>query len=148
MSDQTPDEAAFKAAREQSIEEMAELLQDEFAAVSRAAERLRKSSDMAKKLDDDDLLKVLAQLRMGRAMDDFTTIYLDIKDQEAEAAANLLEELEDGADDLDPEYDDFEDEDEYDEFDDLEEFEDDEDDDSEEEEDDDSAAAPGAGYGA
>ena len=97
MSEQTPPDAAYAAAREQSIEEMADLLQDEFASVARAAGRLCETSDVAKKLDEAALLKILAQLRLGRAMDDFTTIYLDIKDQEAEAAANLLDELEEGS---------------------------------------------------
>ena len=133
MSDQTPDAAAYKAAREQSIEEMAELLQDEFAAVTRAAGRLRETSEVAQKLDDDDLLQILSQLRLGRAMDDFTTIYLDIKDQEAEAAANLLDELEEGASVMagGADYDDDFEDDDYDDFDDLDDDFDDEDDDLE-----------------
>jgi len=157
MSENTPAdaelEAALEAAREEGIEEMAVLLQDEFAAVARAAGRLRETSEVAKKIDEDDLLKVLAQLRMGRAMDDFTTIYLNIKDEEAEATANLLDELEDGpaaiSSALDGDFDEFEDD--FDEFDDLDDFDDDddEDDDGDEDGDDDvGSAVEGSGYGA
>jgi len=156
MSENAPTEDEYKAAREEGIEEMAEVLQDEFAAVSRAAGRLRETSDVAKKLPDSDLLKVLAQLRLGRAMDDFTSIYLNIKDEEAEAAASLLDELEDPAgvmsSVLDGDFDEFEDD--FDEFEDLDEF--DDDDDGDDGDDDGDAAdteetgdaSEGVGYGA
>jgi len=153
MSDSTPDttdtsavdDAEILAAREEGISEMAEILQDEFAAVAMAAGQLRETSELAKKLSDDDLLKVLSQLRVGRAMDDFTMVYLSVKDDEAEAAASLLDELEDGSDGISSilggDFDDDEFEDDYDDdLDDLDDF-DDEDDDEEDHDDGEEAAA-------
>ncbi len=155
MSDSTPDttdtpavdDAEILAAREEGISEMAEILQDEFAAVAMAAGQLRETSELAKKLSDDDLLKVLSQLRVGRAMDDFTMVYLSVKDEEAEAAASLLDELEDGSDGiasiLGGDFDDDEFEDDYDDDDDLDDLDDfdDEDDDEEDHDDEEEAAA-------
>jgi hypothetical protein len=124
-----PDSELLKHEMEAEVELLAELLAHEFSAIERAAEKVRAKSEMAKKLVELDLLHILSKLRLSRAMDDFTSIYLDLKDEEAEAARELLEELGD-----DDEFDDFEDdefEDEFDDFGDLDaDDEDDEDDDA------------------
>ncbi len=106
----------MEAAREHDIEELATVLLDEFAAVTRAADRLHEISPAASALPDADLLRILAQLRVGRAVDDLTVAFIDLKDQEARAARDLLDELEDD----DDEFDDDDDDDEFgdDEFDD------------------------------
>ena len=83
-------------ARENDIEELASVLVDEFEAVTRAATRLRESSAVAQTLDVADLLAVLAKLRTGRAVDDLTSAFVDLKEQEASAARDLLEELGEG----------------------------------------------------
>ena len=124
MSDAQDANVNHEAELEADVEMLSELLSHEFSAIERAVTKLRERSPLAQKLDDDDLVGALTRLRLSRSMDDFTSIYLDLKDEEAEAARELLTEL--GDDDFEDDFDD----DFADEFgDDLDDFDDDEEDD-------------------
>jgi hypothetical protein len=119
MSDSHDADVNHEAELEADVEILSELLSHEFRAVERAASKLRETSALAKELDADDLVGALSQLRLARAMDDFTSIYLDLKDEEADAARELLQELGDDEAGYDDEFEDDEFEDEFDEDDDF-----------------------------
>ncbi len=113
------DDDAMLAEIENEVELLSELLVHEFSAVERAATKVCGKSAVAKELPTGALLQILSKLRLSRAIDDFTTIYLDLKDEEALAARELLDEL--GEDD-DDRFDDADFDDDFE--DDLDEFED------------------------
>ncbi len=83
-------------------EEMAAILADEFNALHLASHVLRASGKVPDDLDDDDLLGVLAQLRVARGLDDLMLTLVDL--QEAKAASQLLQIV--GDDDSDEDFDD------------------------------------------
>ena len=139
MSDPNDAPENLEAEIEADVEMLSELLVHEYDAVERAAGKVKAKSALAREMGDSDLIAILARLRVARAVDDFTSIYLDLKDEEAETARELLDEL--GDDEFDDEY---EDEDDFEDFED-DDFEDDDEfgefeDDDEDDEDDDEAA--------
>jgi hypothetical protein len=87
-SDSAPDSDARTPAE---LEELAAYLEEEFEALTMAAQRLRERGAAPSHMEQADLLRVLAQLRLAGGVDSLTGAFLDMKYAEEEAAERLLD---------------------------------------------------------